>query len=287
MGEREEGMVLVNVLLIVALASAVVMIMLSGEDAAIDRSTRLREAAQALSYARGGELSAIAALRRDGLAAPETDNLSEPWAALAQRPVRIVGGSFALSIADAQARFNINALARGDVQSRATFDQIVAALGLPAVVGTRAAALIALTGPLADLGELSRAGVSDAQIAQMASLITALPSEASINLNTVGEPLLAVLLGDPVAARILTSRRTARGYLVGADFTSARTLPPLGTGFTSNLFWVRTRVTIGQTVQQEVSLLWRHRAGGTVLVDAISRWRGAAAPIQAPPLPSQ
>ena len=60
-----EGMILLNVLLILAVASVAVLVMVTSQDIEVQRSTRRRDAAQAGAYARAGELSAITGLRRD------------------------------------------------------------------------------------------------------------------------------------------------------------------------------------------------------------------------------
>jgi general secretion pathway protein K len=281
----EQGMILVNVLMIVALAASVLALMLSSEDGALQRSTRLREAARANALAHGGELSAISALRRDAAVAPQSDTLSEPWANIADAGVAIEGGTFEFVVGDAQARYNINALARGDILSRDVFARIVAAAGLAPEMGVTIAALLEFGGPVTDLAALRQAGIGDGDIAKLAVFLTALPEDAPVNVNTASEPLLAVLLANRSVARTLVARRERGGGLTSDDLAAARVILPPGTGFTSRYFWARGRVTIGHTSQQLVSLLQRRMAGERPEVIAIARWRGAAVPVQAPPLP--
>lgn len=276
-------MILVNVLLIVALASSVVVLMLTAQDEGLQRAIRAREAAQADAAIRGGELSAIAALRRDAATAPTSDNLAEPWAHIGDTAVPIAHGRFTLAIADAQARFNINALARGDVASLATMTRIGAALGLRADTVPRATALIQAVGPLSDLAALGLAGIDRASVAKLAGLVTALPGTTQVNLNTADARLLGILLDNPVAGETLAARRGRQGYLTADDFALAHALPPPGTGFTSNLYWVLTRVTIGDTAREQTSLLLRRSDGARRAVVGIGRWTGTA-PAQAPPL---
>ena len=277
-------MILVNVLLIVALASSVVALMLSAQDEGLQRAIRTREAGQADAAIRGGELSAIVALRRDAAVAPASDNLSEPWAKIGDRAVPIAHGRFTLAIADAQAKFNINALARGDVAALATMTRIGAALALPADAVPRATALIQAIGPLPDLAALGLAGIDRATIARLAPLVTALPGNTPVNVNTADARLLGVLLGNPVAGETLAARRNRRGFLTADDFALAHAPLPPGTGFTSSLFWVRARVAIGDTAREQTSLLLRRSDGARPAVAAIGRWTGAA-PAQAPALP--
>ena len=97
--------------MVLGLAASIVYAMLTLADLSIARSQSFSEAGQGLALIRGGEQSAIAALRRDMIAAPATDNAAEPWAKIAQEPIAIPGGSFALHIEDAQGHFNLNTLA--------------------------------------------------------------------------------------------------------------------------------------------------------------------------------
>ena len=284
--ESERGMILVNVLLFVAIASGIVMLMIAAEDTALQRGMRMREAARAQAVMRGGELSAIVALRRDALVDPDSDNPAEPWAALAERGAPIEGGSFDLAIADAQGRFNVNSLMNGDAAAVEMLAQIATALELPPELVPQATELVRLTGPISDLRPLRLAGIEPQKLARLSQLITALPYDTKINVNSASEELLAIMIGDPMAAHALAAQRKREGYLTPADFAMVKaTLPPTA-GFTSNIFWVRTRVTIGDMSQQLTSLLARRRdADQTVKVVAVGRWRGSAPPDQAPPLP--
>ena len=110
--EGERGMILVNVLMFVAIASGLVLLMINREEVALDRSIRSREAARALAVVRGGELSALSALQRDAQVAPEADYPGEPWGAISENGIAIEGGRFDLTIADAEGRFNVNSVRR-------------------------------------------------------------------------------------------------------------------------------------------------------------------------------
>jgi len=277
-------MILITVLLFVALAAGVVALMLAGEDAALTRAQRMRDAAAAQAAARGAEASAIVALRRDAVTAPASDYPGEAWGALAERGAKIDGGTFDLAIADAQGRFNINALAGDDIGASLIGIRIAQALKLPPELAIRATAFLRQTGPIADLAPLRLFGIPPATMAALGQVATALPGKAPVNLNSVGAPLLAILLDDPAAAATLIAVRGRQGFLTPDDFVRAGVSVPPGTGFTSDLYWVRTRVTIGETPQQLTSLLQRRRTVQGVEVVAIGRWRGAAVPDQAPAL---
>jgi general secretion pathway protein K len=125
-----EGMILLNVLLVVSVAAIVVMLMVTSQDVAIDRTVRFREAAQAAAYVRAGEASVIVALRRDAAEAPASDHAREPWGAVEDRNVAIRGGRFSLKVQDDQARFNLNSIANGNPVARAHLARILQTLGL-------------------------------------------------------------------------------------------------------------------------------------------------------------
>jgi len=282
----ESGMILVNVLLFVAIASGILLLMISAEDGALDRSLKMREAARAQAIARGGETSAVVALRRDAIVAPNSDNRAEPWASLAEGAAPIEGGTFDLAIEDAQSRFNVNALMSGDPAATAMVDRIAATIGLVPADVAQAIALVREIGPIGDLRPLRLAGLSPEQYAGLGNLLTALPYQARINLNAVSEPMMALLLDNPVAARELIAWRERQGALTPADFQTRGLSVPSNCGFTSDLYWVRTRVRIGDTRQQLTSLLLRRRMPDqAVAVVPIGRWWGASPPDQAPALP--
>jgi general secretion pathway protein K len=283
----EEGMILVNVLLFVAIASGILLLLITSEDGALERAARMREAARAMAIARGGELSAVVALRRDALVAPDSDSRAEPWAALSERGAPIEGGSFDLAIADAQDRFNINALIEPDPVAAGMLGRIAGAVGMSGDQAAKAAAAIRAAGPVGDLRPLTALGLPPAQLARLSGLVTALPYASPINLNAASEDMLAVLTGDPMAARRIVALRARQGYVTAADLATLNVPMPQGTGLTSNLFWVRSRVRIGDTSQQLTSLIARKDApdagGKQALV--VGRWVGASAPLQAPMLP--
>ncbi|WCT72870.1 type II secretion system protein GspK [Sphingomonas naphthae] len=275
---RERGMILINVLLFVALASAVVVMMLSAEDASLHRTARLTEAGRARAAALGGEASAITALRRDQVGGGDSDNRGEPWGQLTASNVAIRGGRFDLAIADAEDRFNINLLANDDAGSQLLAAKLAGALSLPPVLIEQVRAYLRMTGPVSDVGVIAVPGLPPETQVRLRGLLTALPGSNSINANAIGVDLLGILLDDPVKARLLIELRDRRGFLLREDFAvQGISVPPI-LAFTSQTFWVRTRVTIGDTTQTLTSLL--RRSNGHVR--PIGRWWGAGAPGPAP-----
>ena len=282
----QRGMILINVLVIVMLASAVLAVMLADEDDNVDRSYALRSAAQAMATARGAELSAIAALRRDLASGTTSDTLTEPWANIADRSARIPGGTFAFAVTDAQARFNINNLMRGDAAGRDNFARIAASAALPAETAETVVRLLPFAGPLDSLAQLRMVGVNDAQLRRLALLCTALPAPSEVNANTAPEALLTIMFGNEATARSVVSMRARSGGLTRENLTAGSILLPPGIGISSQYFWSRAKVTMGDTSQQLTSLLVRRQQDGKPEVIAIRRWRGAA-PVEVPPLADQ
>lgn len=271
--DGESGVILLSVLIVLALASAVLMLMLSVQDTAIARSIRFNEAAQALAYAKAGEVSAIVALRRDGIDAPKSDNLSEAWAHIADSGVAIENGTFTLTITDAQARFNINNLAALDLGGEAGFEAIVKALKLPPSVTVRVSAFLKAHGAVRSMADLAEAGLRAEDVAALETMATALPVKTDVNVNTAAEPLLSALFSNPPAVRQLMALRTRNGALSDADIGAARVILPPGVGFTSGFFQVDATVTVGDTAQGLSTLLQRTLEANEVRVAPIDRER--------------
>jgi general secretion pathway protein K len=267
-------MILLNIISLVALASAILMLMLTTGSTGVDRSLRFREASQAAVLARAGEMSAITALRRDAEEAPQSDHAAEPWAKVIEREAAIEGGTFTLAISDAQARFNVNNLGQDALFSAAAAAPLLSALGIDPAVATRIGAAIREGGPLLRLSQLRELGVDDETVARLAPLVTVLPQPTQINLNSASEDLLALLFGSPAAAQMIVAQRQRAGFVTAADVSSFGLSVPPGAGFTSNYYWVRTSVTIGETPQTLTSLLFRTVREGRPEVVTLGRWRG-------------
>ena len=276
----EQGMILVNVLLFVAIASALVLLMINREELALDRTSRLREAARAAAIVRGGELSAVTALRRDMIAAPDSDDATEAWAAIADSNVRIDGGSFDLAVADAQGRFNLNNLRSNDAVELGLFNRITEAAGLSIEQRALVYGYVIDHGPIIDLRPLRLAGLEADKAARLEAMVTALPDHTKVNINAAPAELMAVLFADVTKAAQLDGVRAAKGVLSAQDLTDAKVTLPPNAGFTSRDFWVHTRVRIGDTAQQSAALIQRRRSqvDGTPDVVVVQRWLNTAIP---------
>jgi len=272
--DGEEGTVLVNVLAIIALCSAVLVTMTSVQTRSIERARLYSDAAQAMEMALGGEASVAAALRRDGREAPEIDHAGEPWAAITDREAIIEGGTFTLSVSDAQDRFNLTTLRAGGLLAT----QVAARLSSLLTDDPELARLLT---PEAETALRNKDYATLAALADTlpgaAILFTELPMATDVNINSAPEPLLAILFGNAVMARRIAALRARRGHVTPADLKALRALLPVGVGFTSDFYRVRVDVRLGSARRKLDSLLWRRRgANGQMVVETITRSYGAA-----------
>jgi general secretion pathway protein K len=268
MRAHDEGVILINVLVILALTSAIVFAMIRLSDVAITRSQRFRDASQGLALVAGGEASVIAVLRRDD---PAVDHLREDWAQAGQKQVAIEGGQFALVVTDAQARFNLNALPTSGALGLQVLERITDALDLPDDVMPRIVARVAQPKPLLKLDDLvDQAGISMAEVAALQGMVTVLPVAADMNINTMPDALLGVVTDNPVQARVLVGIRKRNGFLTPDDMVTAGVILPPGVGYRSGLFRVTTTVTMGDVVQVRTSLLQRGDDGVVVIGRGVS-----------------
>ena len=261
----DQGVVLINVLVILALTASVVYAMVSLSELSITRSQRFSSAGQALALIAAGEASAIVALRRDMVEAPATDHNAEGWAMVGQDEVEIASGRFALKIEDAQARFNLNSLPGSGALGAQILQRIVVALDLPLDVGPRIAARLAQPDPLMRLADLqAEAGISPTDLSRLSDLVTVLPGRTDINLNTAPEALLGIIADNPVQARRLVGIRERNGFLTPEDITSAQMILPTGVGFVSRFFRVTINVSVDGSAQRMETLLQRRPGRGGV-----------------------
>ncbi len=256
--KSDEGVVLINVLVILALMATVVFAMVSLSDISIMRSQRYSEAGQALELIAAGETSAIVALRRDFIETPDSDHLSEAWAQIKQDAVAIEGGRFVLTITDAQAKLNLNALQGTGAAGLQLLRRIIETLELAPDISLRIAARMTQDAPLSNLNDLqTSAGLTATEVASLSELVTVLPRRTDINVNTAPEALIAAIANNPVQARNLIGIRARQGFLTREDVIAAGMILPPGSGFSSRFFLVSTDVTIGTTKLSRQSILQR------------------------------
>ncbi len=274
MRNPDSGVVLINVLFILALTATVVYAMVSLSEMSITRSQRFSAASQAQALIGAAEASAITALRRDAVEAGQSDHLGESWVQAGQTPVPIEGGQFALQIEDAQAHFNLNSLPGSGALGLQILQRLVTGLELPPDVTARIAARMAQPAPLERLSDLVvGAGLTPQEVALLGDVATVLPGTTPVNINTAPLALLSAMTDNPVQARQLDGIRTRQGFLTPADVSSAQVVLPPGAGYASRFFWVTVTVRVDQTTQSLRSLLQRQSGGGRVDVMVIARDR--------------
>ena len=267
----EQGVILINVLVILALSSTIVFAMLRLSDTGVSRSQRYSEAGQAFALIDGAEATAIAALRRDMRDAPLVDHPAEDWAGIAQDQVAIEGGSFSLTIHDAAGKFNLTNLAQGQPQDVLLLQKILTRLEMPDTVGLRILARMANPKPLNGMDDLLAAGLDADTLARLSALVTVLPKPTAINLNAMPDAMFAVLAANPVQARLLQGIRERQGQLSASDLLNAGLILGAQVSEVSAFFSITTRVSVGGTTVARESLLMRAAAPEGALVTVVAR----------------
>lgn len=226
------GFVLVNALIIVAALSAAVVVLLARAESGRVQLSTVQGAAQTAAYLDAFETYAILVINRDTLTNRASDHLGETWART-DLNVALDRGQVTGRLRDMQAGFNLNWLANPkDIAARAAFERLIVRLGLPPRVGTAIAVHLRPAGPrdasayarstlpvapvggaLALIAQLSDVPGLDAEIrARLAPVVTVLPGETPLNVNTAPADVLAALLpglSSTQLTRFLAERRSA------------------------------------------------------------------------------
>ncbi len=225
----QRGVALLTVLLVAALASVILVQLLSRHHLSVAYTRQALHSQQALGYALGAESWVRHLLYRDRMQDdrnPPVDSLEDEWAE-PQAPFELSDGSVEIRVRDLEGLFNLNSI-DGDPAAQERFRRLLSALELePALAdvlldwidadgetqGQRAGDGVYLledppyrtaNGPMASVTELRLLANMDAeQYDRLAPFVTALPAAAGlININTAPGPVLAALAPgmDPVQA---------------------------------------------------------------------------------------
>lgn len=267
----EQGSITVNVLAISALASALMLAMMTREDASLSRSGLYAQGARVEAVLSGAELSAVAALARDTAASPDLDHRGEAWTAIEEDGAQIEFGRFWLRIEDAQGRFNINRLTRGALSDRQVFARLAVSAGLDEAARDAVLAYMAVIGPVERVEALAAAGLSRRELARLEPLVTALPDRAGVSLNAAPEPVLAALFSNEIDARTLAARRARGEPITPERLRAMRLAVPPGASFSAQWFEVSARVSAGGVERAQVSVLYREVRAGRPAVRIVSR----------------
>ncbi|MGC3939110.1 type II secretion system minor pseudopilin GspK [Roseobacter sp. EG26] len=261
----DDGVALINVLLVMAISAALVQTMLTSQETAIKDVRQTKDRAQAYALARGGVASLRTALRRDLMTAPESDHLREPWALVAQQETAFDFGSYSVSVTDAQGRFDLNSLTGNALTQKRVFDQLLGALDLPPELGAEIVDVVARKGPLPSVDALLMYGISANSVAVLDPYVTTLLQPATINLNTASEPVLEAVFANAIVARSLGARRASQGFLIRADLSDLGVVQPALAGWQSHNYDISVTATVGDVTMTYDRRVLRDPKSGRVI----------------------
>lgn len=269
---KESGVVLVNVLVVLAIAGGLMVLLISNQEAALDRVARAADASIVEQIALGAEASVVDALRRDLDDAPEADHLQEPWAIqVIQNEVVLPTGRFSVSVTDVQAKYDVNLLADVTAGTQEFTRRLMVALDQPPETANQIARILGAIGRVGSLDDLTAFGLSQETVTAMQPYVTALPVAGTINLNSVDPVLLSVMMQNPGQAAQLVRLRSRRGSLSLDAFRNVGALRPQNAGFTSNVYLVNILAEAGEAQIKLRSLIVRRNALGVKAVEIVER----------------
>lgn len=269
---RESGVVLVNVLVVLAIAGGLMALLASSQRASISQAARSADAAVAERIALGAEASVVAALRRDMAEAPEVDHLREPWAAsVIQERVDLPTGTFSVAVADLQGKYDVNQLADRTAGSQVFAARLMRALDLPAETAPAIGRILRATGPVGSLDDLAALGLPDRVLDRLAPHVTALPVPGTINLNSADPVLLSVMTQNEAQARRIVRLREREGGVTVAALREAGLLRPQNSGVTSDVWRVDVTAEAGSARLRLRAVLLRRDEDGVRSVSVLER----------------
>ncbi|GLQ29493.1 general secretion pathway protein GspK [Sulfitobacter pacificus] len=266
--KKDSGVVLV----VLAIAGGLMVLLISSQEAALDRIARAADASVVTQIAMGAEASVVDALRRDLDDAPETDHFNEPWArSVIQDEVLLPTGRFSVQITDLQAKFDVNLLMDVTAGTQDFARRLMVAVEQPPEMANRIARVLAAIGPVAKLEDLENYGVTQETLSAIAPHVTALPVPGTINLNSVNPFLLNVMLKNRSQTAQLIRTRESRGALSREALHNVGALRPQNSGFTSNAYLVDILATAGEAQIRMQSVVVRRNARGEKAVEIVER----------------
>lgn len=312
---RQRGMALITVLLVVAVVTVVSAGIIARQQLSIRSSANQLHVRQAWHYALGGETLAKAILQRDlreGDPRAPVDHPGEAWAK-ARAPFSLdEGGALRVQITDLTARFNLNSLLRQGQPNEAAvaqFRRLLLGLQIEAPYAERLLdwldaddqpsggygaednqyllaqpAYRAGNRELKDVSELRLLlEMTEADYQRLSPHVSALPADATLNVNTASARVLAsVADGLPLStAQGLVAARGGEGYRDLPSFTAqlgGLQVQSQGLGVGSQYFQVLSEVTVGERRQVLRSTLQR-ASDGKVYVLARDLGQGGMPPV--------
>ncbi|WP_407492965.1 general secretion pathway protein GspK [Pseudooceanicola sp. MF1-13] len=282
--DPEGGVVLINVLVMIALASTVVYLMLSEQETSLSRVARMSDAVQAQNLALGAEASVLDALRADLDTAPDTDHFGEPWTRVIQEEVTLGTGRFSVDVTDLQAKYDIHLLAGPGVGQVELMSRLLQSVDQPPELAPRMAAIVRRVSELQSINDLRFYGIPDPTIKAIAPYVAALPPSGqlprTVNLNTAPPLLLEALFKNQSYALRLESIRQQTGEITRANLDGIGAIRPENTNWTSGLYDVAIMAEVGDARVRLVSRLVRQNDLGGKSVSVLTRRFMSDAPPQ-------
>lgn len=275
----EGGVVLVNVLVVLAIAGGLMLLLIGSQEASLDRISRSADASIAEQIALGAEASVLDALRRDLDDAPDIDHLNEVWAqSVVQEAVELPTGTFSVQVTDLQAKFDINQLAITTAGTQDFARRLMVAVEQPPEIANQIGRILGAIGRVADLRDLAAFGIPETVLDTLAPYVTALPVGGTINLNSVDPFLLSVMLQNQGQSRQVVRIRESRGHVSLQSLRDAGILRPQNSGFTSNVYLVEVLAESGTARLKLRTLMLRRNEPGLKAVEILERRVVYAAP---------
>jgi general secretion pathway protein K len=296
--KNQRGMALITVMLVVAVVTVVCAGIIARQQLSIRSSANQLHVRQAWHYALGGETLAKAVLREDlrrGDPRAPVDHLGEPWAKPFAPFALDEGGELKVRIEDSSGRFNLNSLVRKGQPNEAAvaqFKRLLLALQIVAPYAERLVdwldadqepngaygaednqyllmqpAYRTANRAITDVSELRLLlEMTEADYQRLLPFVSALPADATLNVNTADARVLASLAdGVPLStAQALVANRGDQGYADVAGFLAQ--LPGLsiqsqGLAVGSQYFRVISEVSVGDRRQVLSSTVQRLNDG--------------------------
>ncbi|UBM25047.1 general secretion pathway protein GspK [Pseudomonas sp. p1(2021b)] len=243
--QRQKGLALVTVLLIMALLSLLVAGMLRSHRLLLGGVTQQVDATRLLQLAHGAERKVLAQLRQGVAEVVQVTHGGQPWA----RPQAFAlgEGRVRTQVSDLSARYNLGALLAlktPDPILLERWERLCHWLQVEPPV------LDSLMGqPLLDITQLrALPGVSAEVMDRLKPWVVALPKEARLNINTAPAQVLAALEGlSPAVAHQLVAERPEEGFTRVDQFLALPQVDGLGItsrGLTVSSQWFRLEVQV-------------------------------------------
>ncbi|MDZ3994216.1 general secretion pathway protein GspK [Pseudomonas sp. Teo4] len=249
--ERQRGLALVTVLLILALATMLAAGMLRSHQLLLAGASQQIQASRLMQLALSGERLALVQIGQQASELVQLSHNGQTWANA--RTFKLGDGQLTVRMEDLAGRFNV-----GSLVGLQSLDKVLLERWqrLCHSLQIKAPALDPLVGrPLIDISQLrTLPGVTSEVLARLKPWIVALPKEAGLNVNTTSARLLGTLekVDEPTASRLLRERPAA-GYANVQQFLAAPALSGQGPG-THGLAvgsrWFRLELTAQQGGQQ-------------------------------------